>query len=171
VFDSHARLPLHSQLLRALDVSPVWVVVAPDAPADRIAALRDAGADVLVVSGNRQADRIRSALSQLGQRDVTSLFLEGGRTLASAFMAAEQLDETRTFVAPVLLGRPALDSEEDAVSRAGGVVGGTAPEEASATAGGGGSPAATGPARLSALSSTVERVGEDVLVQARFREW
>jgi putative inorganic carbon (HCO3(-)) transporter len=33
-------------------------------------------------------------------------------------------------------------------SRAGGVVGGTTPEDASATAGGGGSPAATGPARL-----------------------
>jgi nucleoside triphosphate pyrophosphatase len=32
--------------------------------------------------------------------------------------------------------------------RAGGVVGGTAPEDASATAGGGGSPTATGPARL-----------------------
>ena len=36
----------------------------------------------------------------------------------------------------------------NAVSRAGGVAGGTAPEEALATAGGGGSPAATGPARL-----------------------
>jgi septum formation protein len=36
-----------------------------------------------------------------------------------------------------------------AVSRAGGAVGGPAPEEASAIAGGGGSPAATGPARQS----------------------
>ena len=35
----------------------------------------------------------------------------------------------------------------ESVSRAGGVVGGTAPEDASATAGGGGSPAAPGPAR------------------------
>jgi NADH:ubiquinone oxidoreductase subunit C len=38
--------------------------------------------------------------------------------------------------------------------RAGGAVGGTAPEEASATAGGGGSPAATGPARQPAASAT-----------------
>jgi putative inorganic carbon (hco3(-)) transporter len=41
--------------------------------------------------------------------------------------------------------RPSLSGLS--VSRAGGVAGGTAPEEASATAGGGGSPAATGPAR------------------------
>ena len=36
----------------------------------------------------------------------------------------------------------------DSVARAGGAVGGTAPEDALATGGGGGSPAATGPARL-----------------------
>jgi nucleoside triphosphate pyrophosphatase len=36
----------------------------------------------------------------------------------------------------------------DPVPRAGGAVGGTAPEDALATGGGGGSPAATGPARL-----------------------
>jgi len=38
------------------------------------------------------------------------------------------------------------------VSRAGGVAGGTAPEEALATAGGGGSPAATGPARQNPIA-------------------
>jgi hypothetical protein len=57
------------------------------------------------------------------------------------------------------------------VPRAGGVVGGPTPEEASATGGGGGSPAATGPARRNALSSSVETIGEDVLVTARFKEW
>jgi diaminohydroxyphosphoribosylaminopyrimidine deaminase/5-amino-6-(5-phosphoribosylamino)uracil reductase len=35
---------------------------------------------------------------------VTSIFLEGGRTLATAFIAADQIDESRIFVAPVLLG-------------------------------------------------------------------
>jgi nucleoside triphosphate pyrophosphatase len=49
----------------------------------------------------------------------------------------------------------------DAVSRAGGAVGGTAPEEALATAGGGGSPAATGPARLIVACDT------DVVVDGR----
>ncbi|HYP54810.1 MAG TPA: dihydrofolate reductase family protein, partial [Solirubrobacterales bacterium] len=40
---------------------------------------------------------------ELGRREVTSLFLEGGRTLAAAFVAAGQVDEARVFVAPVLL--------------------------------------------------------------------
>ena len=157
VFDRGARLPLDSRLLATLDVSPVVVVASRDAPPDPVAALRSAGAEVLV------ADGIEAALSELGRRSVTSLFLEGGRALASAFLASDAIDQARTFVAPILLG-------EDA-PRAGGGAGGTTPEEASATAEGGGSPTATGPARQAALSREVEQIGDDVLITARFREW
>src|SRR5215207_6444834 len=97
VFDRQARLPLESQLLATLDLSPLLVVVGPEADAS---ALRDAGAEILV------ADGIPAALADLGRRGITSLFLEGGRTLASAFLAAEGIDVTRTFVAPILLGGP-----------------------------------------------------------------
>jgi diaminohydroxyphosphoribosylaminopyrimidine deaminase/5-amino-6-(5-phosphoribosylamino)uracil reductase len=98
VFDRRARLPLDSRLLRTLDRSPVLVVTSADADADRRAALRDAGAEILV------ADSIDAALSDLGRRGIASLFLEGGRTLAAAFAGADQIDEARVFVAPVLLG-------------------------------------------------------------------
>jgi diaminohydroxyphosphoribosylaminopyrimidine deaminase/5-amino-6-(5-phosphoribosylamino)uracil reductase len=97
VFDRRGRLPLGSQLLATLDVSPVVVVTSQDAPADRVVALRGAGADILV------ADTIDAALSELGRRGITSLFLEGGRTLATAFIEADQVDEVRNFVAPILL--------------------------------------------------------------------
>jgi diaminohydroxyphosphoribosylaminopyrimidine deaminase/5-amino-6-(5-phosphoribosylamino)uracil reductase len=99
VFDSQARLPLESQLLQTIDQAPVLVITAPDAPADRTSALKAAGAEVIV------ATDIESALHELGRREVTSLFLEGGPTLASAFLASGQIDESRTFVAPMLLGR------------------------------------------------------------------
>jgi diaminohydroxyphosphoribosylaminopyrimidine deaminase/5-amino-6-(5-phosphoribosylamino)uracil reductase len=166
VFDSAARLPLDSQLPRTLDVSPVLIVASDQADPARVTALRDAGTDILTVSGSTSADRIAAALSDLGRRGVTSLFVEGGRTLASAFADADQLDESRIFIAPVLLGGAAQDT-----ARAGGAVGGPTPEEASATAGGGGSPAATGPARRPALARTVEEIGDDVLITARFKEW
>lgn len=98
IFDSKARLPLDSQLLKTLDQAPVLVVTAPDAPSDHVSALQDAGAEVLV------ATSIDAALADLGRRNITSLFLEGGRTLASAFASADQIDESRTFIAPMLLG-------------------------------------------------------------------
>jgi diaminohydroxyphosphoribosylaminopyrimidine deaminase/5-amino-6-(5-phosphoribosylamino)uracil reductase len=141
VFDSQARLPLKSQLLATLDQSPVLVVVSPDADPSRVTALRDAGAETLVASGATDADRITSALTDLGRREITSLFLEGGRTLAAAFLAADQVDESRTFVAPVLLA-PST----------------TAPR-----------PGAT--SRLSSLESHTEPVGDDTLITARYKEW
>jgi diaminohydroxyphosphoribosylaminopyrimidine deaminase/5-amino-6-(5-phosphoribosylamino)uracil reductase len=104
VFDSQAGLPLDSQLLATLDQSPVLVVTSPGADPTRLDALRAAGAEILVASGATSADRISSALADLGRRGVTSLFLEGGQTLASAFLAAGQVDESRTFIAPMLLG-------------------------------------------------------------------
>jgi len=98
VFDSQARLPLDSRLLKTLDQAPVLVVTGPDAPSDRVASLRDAGAEISL------ATDIESALRDLGRRNITSLFLEGGRTLARSFMSATQIDEARTFVAPMLIG-------------------------------------------------------------------
>jgi diaminohydroxyphosphoribosylaminopyrimidine deaminase/5-amino-6-(5-phosphoribosylamino)uracil reductase len=154
VFDRQARLPLNSQLLQTLDQSPVLVVVAPEADASP---LHKAGAEVLVADGIE-------ALADLGRRHITSLFLEGGPTLAAAFQAAGQLDEARTFVAPVLLGRGLEDS------RVGGADAGGPRTEAKPPPAG--PPAvATGPARLSPLSHTVEPIGDDTLITARYKEW
>jgi diaminohydroxyphosphoribosylaminopyrimidine deaminase / 5-amino-6-(5-phosphoribosylamino)uracil reductase len=97
VFDRQARLPLGSRLLGTLDESPVVVVVSPGADAS---ALRDAGAEIVVATG------IRPVLAELGNRDIASLFLEGGPTLAAAFVDAGEIDEARVFVSPVLLSGP-----------------------------------------------------------------
>jgi diaminohydroxyphosphoribosylaminopyrimidine deaminase/5-amino-6-(5-phosphoribosylamino)uracil reductase len=133
VFDSQARLPLDSQLLQTLDQSPVLIVIGPDAPSDRVAALQGAGAETIV------ATDVESALRELGRREIISLFLEGGRTLASAFLSAGQVDESRTFIAPMLIG----GSEKSGVAAE----------------------------RHVALESSVEPVGDDALITARFKEW
>ncbi len=144
VFDSTARLPLGSALLTSVAEAPVVVVAAPGVPEERVAGLREAGAEVIVVSGSR-ADRVGSALSELGRREVTSVLLEGGPVLAGAFLEAGEVDELRFFYAPRLLGggRPVI--------------------------------AGTGAERMAdaedALSAEWERVGDDLLVRARMREW
>jgi diaminohydroxyphosphoribosylaminopyrimidine deaminase/5-amino-6-(5-phosphoribosylamino)uracil reductase len=155
VFDRQARLPLDSQLLRTLDQSPVLIVVSPEADA---ASLCEAGADILVAEG------IEPALSELGRRSITSLFLEGGPILASAFQAAGQLDEARIFVAPVLLGG------SGGAPRGGGADAREPRTDAERPPAG--PPAiATGPARLAPLFHAVKPIGDDVLITARFKEW
>ena len=144
VFDSRARLPLGSRLVGSVAEAGLIVVHAPAAPADRVAALRDAGADPIAVEGDG-IERIEAALDALGRRGITSLQLEGGAALAGSFLAAGEIDELRIFIAPILLGegRPLIAG---------------AAAEAIASA-------------QRPLATEWERSGEDLLVRARLREW
>jgi diaminohydroxyphosphoribosylaminopyrimidine deaminase/5-amino-6-(5-phosphoribosylamino)uracil reductase len=110
VFDSRARLPLDSQLLATTDEAPVTVVHGPDADRRRLETLLAAGAETIAAVGATPAERAAAALAELGRRGLTSLLLEGGATLAAAFAAADQVDEARVFVAPLLLGGPLADA-------------------------------------------------------------
>jgi diaminohydroxyphosphoribosylaminopyrimidine deaminase/5-amino-6-(5-phosphoribosylamino)uracil reductase len=145
VFDSAARLPLDSKLLTTLDQAPLIVFCGPGAPAGRTDALRGAGAEVIAVQGAGAA-AIATALAELGRREIAFLLLEGGATLAGAFLEAEEIDEMRLFVAPIVLGgngRPLFDS--------------------------------TGPERVEAavrpLVVASEQSGDDILIRARLKEW
>ena len=146
VFDSSARLPLDSQLVRSTDVATLTSIVSTEAPAERVTALRDAGADVIAVPGDR-GQRVSAALAVLGRHGITSLLLEGGAELAGSFLDAGEVDELRLFIAPVVLGgegsRPLAAGE--------GVKG---IDEATR-----------------ALAMDWERSGDDLLIQARLREW
>jgi diaminohydroxyphosphoribosylaminopyrimidine deaminase/5-amino-6-(5-phosphoribosylamino)uracil reductase len=141
VFDSTARLPLDSKLVRSIAEAPLFVVAAADAPPDRAEALRAAGAEVLA------AGDLAAALGELGRRGITSLLLEGGPTLAGSFVDAGEVDELRLFIAPVLIGGA----------------------EASTIAAGLGAERVEFAER--ALAMTTEPSGEDVLIKARMREW
>ena len=147
VFDSLARLPLSSQLVRDARKVPLTVVVSRAAPRAATDALAAHGADVIVATGENETARVRSALDQLGADGVGAILLEGGPHLAGAFLDAGEVDEMRLFLAPMVLGgRTARDPLE-----------------------GEGVEAIADAAR--ALSVHCERVGDDLLVSARMREW
>ena len=148
VFDSEARLPLDSALIRGThDGLRLVVVTSRAAPRAATDALEAAGAEIVVATGENEPARVRNALNQLGAMGLTSLLLEGGPHLAGAFLDAGEVDEIRLFLAPVVLGgggaRDPLEGEGvERISEA-----------------------------MRALSLTCRRVGEDILVAARMREW
>jgi diaminohydroxyphosphoribosylaminopyrimidine deaminase/5-amino-6-(5-phosphoribosylamino)uracil reductase len=147
VFDSLARLPLDSQLVAAAPDPPLTVVVSRAAPRAATDALEMAGAEVIVATGGNEQARVRSALDQLGAMGITAVLLEGGPHLAGAFFDAGEIDEARLFLAPLLIGgRTARDPlEGEGVERI---------DDA-----------------LRALTLDCERIGEDVLITARLKEW
>jgi diaminohydroxyphosphoribosylaminopyrimidine deaminase/5-amino-6-(5-phosphoribosylamino)uracil reductase len=147
VFDSEARLPLDSNLVRGAAELPLTVVISRAAPRLAADALEVAGAEVIVATGENEPARVRNALGQIGSTGITSMLLEGGPHLAGAFLDAGEVDEIRLFVAPVVLGgshaRDPLEGE--GVERI-----------AEATR---------------ALTLECDRVAEDVLISARLKEW
>ena len=147
VFDSEARLPLDSQLVKGVADVPLTVVCSRAAKRTALQSLENAGVDVIVATGENESARVADALDELGQRDVQSLLLEGGPHLAGAFLEADEIDEARMFLAPLLLG-------------------GTKAKTAVEGMGIGEIAAARRP-----TSVETERIDDDVLIIARFREW
>ena len=150
VFDSEARLPLDSQLVRGVaevPEVPVTVVCSRAASRTSVQALESAGVDVIVATGQNEAARVKHALGELGAREVQSLLLEGGPHLAGAFLEADEIDEARIFVAPLLTGgREAKTAVE-----------GIGIERIAAAP--------------RALHVDVDRLEDDVLIVARLKDW
>jgi diaminohydroxyphosphoribosylaminopyrimidine deaminase/5-amino-6-(5-phosphoribosylamino)uracil reductase len=147
VFDSEARLPLDSRLVRGVGDVPVTVICGRAASRTAVQALEAAGVDVIVATGANEGARVESALDELGSREVQSLLLEGGPHLAGAFLEAGEIDEVRIFVAPFLIGG----------------------REAKTTIEGVGIQHVAAASR--AVAVEVDRIEDDVLVTARLREW
>ena len=100
VFDTSARLPLDSKLVGSLDEARLIVVAGSQAPADRLKALEREGVEVIRLTAETRAAFVEAALPLLAQREIQSILLEGGLTLARAFRAVDAIDEARVFVAP-----------------------------------------------------------------------
>jgi diaminohydroxyphosphoribosylaminopyrimidine deaminase/5-amino-6-(5-phosphoribosylamino)uracil reductase len=147
VFDGEARLPLDSHLVQSARDTPVTVIASRAAKRTATEALEAGGVEVITARGDSEAARVRSALDELGALDVQSVLLEGGPHLAGAFFDAGEVDEARVFIAPLVAGgqraRGALDGQ-----------GVTAIDHA-----------------RRAIATSVEQIDDDVLIEARLREW
>jgi len=145
VLDPHARLSTDCALLASTHEAPLLVVAGPAADAGRVDALRAAGAEVDLTDADHGADYLAQALDALGRRDVQSVLVEGGPTIAGAMLDAHLVDVLAWVVAPMVIG------------------GDGAPM---AARGHGADQIADAP-RI--RSPRVERLGDDVLVMGRLR--
>src|SRR5215207_4508489 len=147
VFDSEARLPLNSQLVQGAAEVSLSVVCSRAASRTSMQALESAGVDVIVATGENEAARVQNALDELGAREIQSLLLEGGPHLAGAFVEAGEIDEARMFIGPLMLGGATAKTAVEGIG-VGEIAAGSR-----------------------ALAIETERIEDDVLIIARFKEW
>jgi diaminohydroxyphosphoribosylaminopyrimidine deaminase/5-amino-6-(5-phosphoribosylamino)uracil reductase len=113
VLDAHLRLRPDSRLAATARATPVWVVAAPDASPQAAQVLQNLGVAVLHVPGRDARLDLDAALALLAARGITRLMVEGGPTVAAAFVAADRVDAAALFRSARTIGADGIDALED----------------------------------------------------------
>jgi diaminohydroxyphosphoribosylaminopyrimidine deaminase/5-amino-6-(5-phosphoribosylamino)uracil reductase len=103
IVDSMARTPLTATVVTDKQ-APTIIAVGREAPVKRVEALRNLGVEVLVLEQNPQGVNLRQLFKALGERRITSIFVEGGATINASFLADNLIDKVYSFVAPKIIG-------------------------------------------------------------------
>lgn len=105
ILDPRGTLSLESQLLTTIDQAPVLCVVSEASKQEKVAALQDAGVEVVsepcVAEGRLD---LRKLMGLLAERRMTNLLVEGGGVTLGHFFDEGLMDEAHVFVGPKLVG-------------------------------------------------------------------
>ena len=103
VLDSSLRTPPSAGLLKTPG-GPIWICTTDAAIAGpRAAALREAGAELIPCGAGERVD-LATAMTALMDRNVVTLFVEGGATVHGALVDAGFVDRWLVYVAPKVFG-------------------------------------------------------------------
>jgi diaminohydroxyphosphoribosylaminopyrimidine deaminase/5-amino-6-(5-phosphoribosylamino)uracil reductase len=104
VLDSMLRTPLTARLLRTLDRGPVIVFGREGVPAGKAEALRERGAEVVLLDRPLHDGGLELVLAELGRREIASLLVEGGPRLETSFVERRLADKIVLTLSPKLIG-------------------------------------------------------------------
>jgi diaminohydroxyphosphoribosylaminopyrimidine deaminase/5-amino-6-(5-phosphoribosylamino)uracil reductase len=110
IADSALRLPVQSQLVQSARDTPVWAICARGATEQAVSNLLARGVNVLRSPNSADPLDVREVLGLLSAAGVTRLMVEGGPTLAAAFIAADLVDEAVLFHSPKIVGADGIEA-------------------------------------------------------------
>jgi diaminohydroxyphosphoribosylaminopyrimidine deaminase/5-amino-6-(5-phosphoribosylamino)uracil reductase len=109
VLDAKLRIPLSTAVVGTAREVPVWVfgAIAASPVAEDI--LKAKGAEVFRVDAKDGRLDLAAVVKTLSERGITRLMVEGGPTVAAAFLAADLVDEAALFRSPNEIGPTGID--------------------------------------------------------------
>jgi diaminohydroxyphosphoribosylaminopyrimidine deaminase/5-amino-6-(5-phosphoribosylamino)uracil reductase len=110
VLDGALRLPASSRLARSAREVPVWVMTRAEGLRAAEDVLLAEGVVVLRVPDGAGRPDISAVLRLIAGRGISRLMVEGGPTLAAAFLAADIVDEAVLFRSPKVVGADGIDA-------------------------------------------------------------
>ncbi|MDE5412033.1 bifunctional diaminohydroxyphosphoribosylaminopyrimidine deaminase/5-amino-6-(5-phosphoribosylamino)uracil reductase RibD [Alkalihalobacterium chitinilyticum] len=100
ILDSKLRTPLHSTVVTDTS-SNTWIFTTDCADNIKKEQLEQLGVTVLSLGDNIEIEKL---LDTLGDKGITSLFVEGGATVNSSFLKERAVNQVITYIAPKLIG-------------------------------------------------------------------
>ena len=104
VVDSHGHTPPRAKIFNPGSDAETLIAVTEGVPMERIGCLKAAGADVLVVEEEDGRVCMAALIHELGQREITSVLIEGGGEINASALKAGIVDKIMFFIAPKLIG-------------------------------------------------------------------
>ncbi len=105
VLDAKLRVPLATSIIGTARDTPTWLFTTPSSSAMAGDILKAKGVEVFRVEGKDGRLDLAAVLQALGGRGITRLMVEGGPTVAAAFIEAGLVDEAALFRSPKALGK------------------------------------------------------------------
>jgi diaminohydroxyphosphoribosylaminopyrimidine deaminase/5-amino-6-(5-phosphoribosylamino)uracil reductase len=104
IVDSRARTPPEAKIITQRSSSPTLIAVTKMAPAERVATLRKAGAEVFVMPEENQRVSLKLLMGELAKKEITSVLIEGGGEVHASALKAGIVDKVYWFIAPKIIG-------------------------------------------------------------------
>ncbi len=104
ILDTHLRIPPDSQVVSQTNEAPTLIATGPKPFKKRKMALEGQGVEVLPLPLARGRVSLPELVNHLGNRDISSLLVEGGAEVHGAFFYDNLVDKVYMFFAPKIIG-------------------------------------------------------------------
>jgi diaminohydroxyphosphoribosylaminopyrimidine deaminase/5-amino-6-(5-phosphoribosylamino)uracil reductase len=102
VLDEELRISANSKLVATAAEAPLLVFAGRMADTAKLNLLKSSGVEV--ISDDADGRDLLAVLSELGAREIQSVLVEGGATVAGKLLEAELVDKVSFFLAPIIIG-------------------------------------------------------------------
>ena len=104
VLDSHGKTRPDARVFNPESEAGVIVAVTSEASSENVNALEKAGGDVITVPDAHGQVCFKRLMEILGEREITSVLIEGGSQINASALTAGIVDKVMCFIAPKLIG-------------------------------------------------------------------
>ena len=106
ILDSKLRIPLEAEVVGSQEVAPTIIATTARANEKKLARLRQAGIEVLLIQEDESGEvDLRHLLSLLRERGISSVLVEGGAGVITSLLRHHLADKVILAIAPKIMGK------------------------------------------------------------------